>query len=780
MSKIFTFSLLFLISVGFAQQIEKYYKIQMIGKPNEIKKQLSQKNIALDHAHISNERIITEVSESELNLIKTTPINYEILISDVAKFYQDRNNNQTTDKIGFISNCEQFNFPKPIHFHLGSMGGFYTYPEMLQIIDSMALLYPNLISAKQPISTTQSIEGRPIYFVKISDNPSVNEPEPQVLYTALHHAREAESLSQLIFYMWYLLENYSTNADVKHIIDTTELYFIPCVNPDGYIYNHTTNPSGGGMWRKNRKNNGDGTYGIDLNRNYGYQWGYDNVGSSPTTSSDAYRGTSAFSEPETQAIKNFCTTHQFKIALNAHTYSNLLIYPWGYIPSYLTPDSVTYINWAENLVREDRFLFGTADQTVNYITNGDSDDWMYGDQSTKPKIMAMTPEAGSPNDGFWPLSSRIIDIAKTTFYQNLKLAQLATNFAIAEDKQDNFITTNGYLKYSLNHLGIVGNGVFTVSIIPIFGITAVGSGKSYTLSLNQQINDSISFSLAGGLTAGQTIKYIIATKNGSYTHNDTIKKIYGVPITLINDNGNNISNWNTNGWGTTTASYQSAPSSITDSPSGNYANNTNKYISLKNSLDLTNAIYAHMQYYTKFALEKNYDDTQILISTNGGSAWSVLCSKYQTPPVSFGGASPLYDGHQLKWVKEEIDLTPYIGNSILIKFVLTSDAYSTEDGFYFDDFVVRKIINTTSVVEQSNNNQFEMYPNPSSNSFSIKSEKFFKTIEIYNSLGEQLILVTNINTNEYTIETNLENGIYFVKIEDTFGQISTKKMIINK
>src|SRR5690606_2209606 len=115
----------------------------------------------------------------------------------------------------------------------------------------------------------------------ISDQPDVDQDEPEVLYDALHHAREPASLSQLIFYMWYLLENYGTNDEVTYLVDSTEMYFVPCVNPDGYVYNWNNHPTGGGMWRKNRRVNGNGTFGVDLNRNYGHEWGYNNTGSSP-------------------------------------------------------------------------------------------------------------------------------------------------------------------------------------------------------------------------------------------------------------------------------------------------------------------------------------------------------------------------------------------------------------------------------------------------------------------------------------------------------------------
>jgi murein tripeptide amidase MpaA len=94
-----------------------------------------------------------------------------------------------------------------------------------------------------------------------------------MFFNAVHHAREPMSMSQLIFFMWHILENYNTDKDIKTLVNSTELYVVPCVNPDGYVYNQGTNPSGGGMWRKNRRNNGNGTFGVDPNRNYAYKWG---------------------------------------------------------------------------------------------------------------------------------------------------------------------------------------------------------------------------------------------------------------------------------------------------------------------------------------------------------------------------------------------------------------------------------------------------------------------------------------------------------------------------
>ncbi|NIV14192.1 MAG: peptidase M14, partial [Aliifodinibius sp.] len=193
-----------------------------------------------------------------------------------------------------------------------------------------------------------------------------------------------------------LLENYGSDQEVTYLVNNRELYFVPIINPDGYVYNEQTDPNGGGYWRKNRRNNGNGSFGVDLNRNFGYKWGYDNNGSSPTPSSETYRGTAPFSEPETQVIRDFCLNHDFELTLNYHTYGDLLIYPWGYINA-LTPDAPIFTALAVDMTQYNNYSHGNASQLL-YPVNGEANDWMYGEQTAKDKIFAMTPEVGP---AFW-------------------------------------------------------------------------------------------------------------------------------------------------------------------------------------------------------------------------------------------------------------------------------------------------------------------------------------------------------------------------------------------
>jgi len=762
----------------------RYHKVMFEGGKDLAHKLLSL-GVTIDHADVTNGNITSEISEDELNVVKQNNIKHTVLIEDMAKYYEERIANDYKNKSAAAAVCNLPNIAKPTWFHLGSMGGFFTFAQMESILDTLSILYPNLITVKAPIAPPlKSIQNRDIWYVKISDNPTVDENEPEVLYSAIHHAREPQSMSQLLFYMYYLLENYNTNPDIKFLVDNTEMFFVPCLNPDGYVYNQTTNPNGGGMWRKNRRNNG-GSFGVDLNRNYGHNWGYDNVGSSNNPSSDTYRGTAAFSEPETQAMRNFCNTHTFVTALNAHTYGNLLIYPWGYLPSYYTPDSATFVNWSTLMTEDSRFLYGTGDQTVNYVTNGDSDDWMYGEQSSKPKILSLTPEAGSASDGFWPASSRIIDICKVTLHQNITLARLVTNFARITDQQDWFVSGPGYIKYDIQRLGLqMGN--FTVSIVPVgYGIGSVGSPKVYTaatMTLNQTIKDSISYTLSGFINQAQTLKYAIAVDNGVYTHYDTITKMFGTPVIVLNDNGNSTSNWTPNGWSVSTTKFKSSPSSITDSPSGNYPANANMNCVLTNALNLSGATYAHLQYWTRFQLEKSYDLVEIMGSTNGGSTWFPICAPHETSPAASGQTDPLYDGLQDGWVKEEIDISNYVGQNLKLSFNLSSDAGLELDGFYFDDLLVRKITATSTGVEKvAIDGDLMMYPNPTSGQLTFKNTSGTPySIRIFNTLSEEVLSLVQTNASELETKIDISSnkaGVYFAEITKE-GSVFIKKIIL--
>ncbi len=320
------------------------------------------------------------LNEMEFEEFDRLAVNYEIIHDDLTSFYMNRIPMGTT------------------------MGGFHTYTETMAALDSLSTAYPALVTVKSSIGSTH--DGNQLWVVKVSDNPYVDEDEPEIFINGLHHAREPITVEVCIEYIRTLAKNYGTDSEITDLVNNNEFFIMPIANPDGYEYNRQTNPSGGGMWRKNRKNNGDGYYGVDLNRNYPYHWGYDNSGSSGSTYSDTYRGDSPGSEPETQALMDFIIDHDFAWIMNFHSYASITIWSWNYYYGLCEDDDMyweLFGNYAEDTLGYDA---GTAWQLL-YTTNGDANDWAYGERIEKPKTFAITTEIGNSADGFWPEQARI-------------------------------------------------------------------------------------------------------------------------------------------------------------------------------------------------------------------------------------------------------------------------------------------------------------------------------------------------------------------------------------
>ena len=275
MKKITLTGLLFIcIQFTFSQDIYKRVIVNNLDEPKLI--QLNNAGIDLTCGAIfNNESVQLELSTNELQRIEHLGIPYSVLINDLSKFYSERavqdlpqarleleqekalsaeksySVNEIINNTGQYNECEEINWAVPSNWNLNpnaspnSFGGCLTYTQVLQELDDMRALYPNLISARldaSPINQT-SVEGRTIYYVRISDNPDIDEAdEPETLYQSLIHSRESASVMQLLFYMWYLLENYATDDAVKNLVDNHAMYFIPIFNPDGFIHNENIQP----------------------------------------------------------------------------------------------------------------------------------------------------------------------------------------------------------------------------------------------------------------------------------------------------------------------------------------------------------------------------------------------------------------------------------------------------------------------------------------------------------------------------------------------------------
>lgn len=772
---------------------QQYSKVKIYANQAELQ-HLAESGVAVDHGERKgNIFFISDFSSEELQIIKTSGLDYEVLIDDVKAYYAERNakRNYHTKNTTCANSGTNNNDPVvPVNFETdeNSYAGFYTYQQMLDALDAMASQYPNLITVKSGISNFQTWEGRPIYHVKISDNPNTDEStEPKVLYTAIHHAREPMSMSQTIFYMWYLLENYAANEEVKYLVDNTEMYFVPCINPDGYIHNEANDPSGFGMHRKNKRPVGTSNPGVDLNRNYSYGWGTTGISFDPNN--DTYPGGPndgndySFSEPESQAIQWLVENVGFVSAFNAHTHGNLLLHPVG------TTDNeyADHHDYFTDLTTHMCSLNGYLPQKSSglYPASGDSDDYMYKADigvGMKDTVFAMTPEIGS---GFWPDPSEVVPTCQEMVFPNMVLSHMAhIYYPITENDPSQIENMNGDFNFTLTRLGRK-DGAVTVSVEPLLNLENVQSPQVFDFDSRQSEDISFTFNLSPGISFGDEIKYILQVDNGTWIRKDTITKTFGGMTVQNADPGNNTNNW-TGDWNTTTAEYYSPSSSFTDSP-GDYSNNAFDVFEYNETIDLTNSTDAMITYYAKWEIEANYDYCQFQVSTDGGNTWEAQCGLYTniSNGNNYNGSAqpdgePVYEG-TMDWVREEISLSQYIGQQVKVRFVLESDGGLKQDGFYFDDFTIATNESTANLEEMTI--FFGVYPNPASDVVRVNLSSALEnsTVFMKNELGQTVAQTTISQSKEVELNTSsLSSGIYYIYISNGSSKSEVKKVVVLK
>jgi carboxypeptidase T len=779
MKKIILISTMLLLALWMNAQ-EKYSQIS-INLHNTSIAIIAKLGVDIDHCtHPHNGSIEFPASEFDIAQLNANGIAYTIVHADATKFYADRLvQKPTTIKKTRSAVCVGKTAPiytTPTNFSYGSMGGYLTNAEAIAKLDSLAILYPNILKAKAPIDTFKTYEGRSIYWYKISDNPSTDENEPEIMYNALHHAREAITLAQIVYYMAYLCENYASNAEIKYIVDHTEMYFVPIVNPDGYVYNQTIAPNGGGLWRKNRRLLANNVRGVDLNRNYATGWGYNNIGSSSFTSSEVYRGPSPASEPEIKAIQWFCNHHQFQIAQNAHSFGGDWIYPWGYLEKN-SDDSTFFRTMANEIDKFSFYKYGIDKETVGYSTNGASDDWQYDATVGHNKIYCGTPEIGDRADGFWPVQSRILPLCQEMNYFNLTSAKLLLPYAITNYEGSRFLNTfSSNVAFSINKIGLAPSAIYTVTIIPIStNIANVGLPKTYsTLQLADKKYDNIAITIKTGTANNSHVEFVIQCDNGIEKINDTIHTIFGNAQIVFIDSCNNMANWTGAGWGIGTGGYKS-DSALMDSPNALYGQGIVDTVVSK-SINLQNVLSAELRYDVKWALQNNTDVVNIYIVENG--MYNQVCTKYTQPYLDANtgslGSVEAYNGINDLWVNESIDLDAYIGKNVKVAFEINTDNNLEFDGISLDNITVNGINKVALNTSTISKNEIQFYPNPTNGS--IYFNEAIASLQVYTVDGKQ-VFTSITNQNNFNLSA-LSKGLYTIRYANAKGQINNAKLII--
>ncbi len=684
---IFVFLFLFITSLKLSAQSttasNNYSQVRIFASGEDAFKKMTDSGLNIDHAIRKPDYLDAWLSKDEIELLKSSGTPYQVLIPDWNRYYESLPKMSNSElQMSIINSKDLYNVSHSIY---GTMGGFLKFTEVVAKLDSMRLQYPNLISAKFSIGTT--LEGRSMWTVRVSNSPDVSGSNPQVWYHALIHAREPESMEHMIYFMYWLFENYNVDPVATYILNNRELYFTPVLNPDGYVYNQTTNPTGGGLWRKNRKNNG-GSFGIDLNRNYGtYQyWNSSNNGSSTSPSSDTYRGVSPFSELETQAAMNFVNSKNLQAVLGSHTYGNYLIKPWAWQDPTPTPDDNKFNEYLVDMTKYNNYTIGTPSQTVGYTVRGSADDWYYNDSVHSPhRIIAMTPETGTT--GFWPTQAEIIPLAEGMLFTNQYFALIGGAYVYPVSSTLNKSTYNpgesGILKIKFKNKGLAAaQNVKIECTSPGYYLNVPITFFNYS-SLNSFQSDSSTFGFTISPAAQNNsampleIKFKLNDTSVIYTETKYIL-IGSGSITLADSSENGITNWNTGqGWGVTSSQFHSPTKSFTDSPTGNYANNANNSLTLNLPVNVSASPVTYLSFWHKYNTEAGYDFCLVEASSNNGTTWQTVTS---------------YNGVLANWTQQILDITSYANSSsqLKIRFTLKSDAGVVADGWYVDDIKLSK------------------------------------------------------------------------------------------
>ncbi|HBZ87343.1 MAG: hypothetical protein A2509_05745 [Candidatus Edwardsbacteria bacterium RIFOXYD12_FULL_50_11] len=278
-------------------------------------------------------------------------------------------------------------------------GSYHSLPEIYTLFEYIALYNPDI--ARLCTLNVRSWQNRPILALKLSDNVNIEEPgEPEILFMSCHHAREWPTLEITLFIADTLTMAYGLDPDITNYLDNNQIWIVPCVNPDGfdYDYNYYQTYASYAWWRKNcRDNNGSNVFeesadGVDLNRNYpgsldhsrDGEWGVVWLDAATHDNGyDTYCGPYGMSEPELQAVKSLIDSHDFISSISWHTYTECVMWPWGFDGAAKTEYDVLLQQLGDSIAGRITKQSGTATYDAYqsaglYPVTGDSDDWLYG------------------------------------------------------------------------------------------------------------------------------------------------------------------------------------------------------------------------------------------------------------------------------------------------------------------------------------------------------------------------------------------------------------------
>jgi hypothetical protein len=372
--------------------------------------------------------------------------------------------------------------------------------------------------------------------------------------------------------------------------------------------------------------------------------------------------------------------------------------------------------------------------------------------------------------------------------QNLYMAHLAGRFALATDRSPSILSSNtGTIAFDLTRLGQEA-GDFTVSLELLDGAGTTGNALPFAgMEVLEQRIDSIAYTLDGSVADGDELRFVLSVDNGAFAYRDTLTKIYGIPDVLLADDASSLTNWISDGWDVSTTTWFTPPSSITDSPDGNYPDGVFNNMILEDAVDLGQASTARLNFMAKWDIEPGYDYAQVFASGDDGATWIPLCGQWTKTGSQFQDpGQPVYDGAQSTWVQEEMSLNAFLGGTVLIRFQLAADDFENRDGFYFDDLRITVTgSNTTGIRSfEGVHPTLGLSPNPSSDhtliTYSLPQPSSGATLSIRNTLGE-LVSTISLRSDQGRVilpTSELAAGIYTCTLVVPEGGIATARLVV--
>ncbi len=565
-------------------------------------------------------------------------------------------------------------------------GEYHSYTELTADMAAWAAAYPSIT---QLISIGNSFEGRELWALKISDNPGVQEFEPEIQWIGAHHGNEIMSVEVCYYMAEYLLENYGTDPQVTWLVNEREIWIIPMLNPDGHTAGSRYNAQG-----------------TDLNRNYLCPCGC-NAGT-------------AFSAPESRALRDWNARMNPVTSLTFHTGAVYVNYLWDYTYSP-TPDEPMIITISN--------VYGALSglPVTNgadwYIIHGSCQDWCY---ETRGEIDTTIELCVSHNPPESSIDGIVADNIPAMLYQarmsgrgirglvtdadtgeplnaTISIPEIGKDVYTDSDVGDyhrmvesgtytvvcnvaGFPTQTEYNVSASLDTFVVVNFQFEIERGTIDGY--VRDTESNPIAATVKVTDLYGYSGASDPVTGyyQIVNVPVGTHDllASQLGYSSVERT-GVSVTdgmttsedfaleqayFFDDLESGTSEW-TGAWGTTNNHAHSPSTSMTDSPGGDYPNNATTTMTLNSGLDLSESTTAALVFWHRYDTESGYDFCLVEVSTNGGGSWTQVAS---------------YSGLLGGWTEVTIDLDSYVGTSdFKVRFILDSDGWVQKDGWYVDD-----------------------------------------------------------------------------------------------